>query len=117
MHRDPELDASRFGDAIERPMRAVIAGNRLPEIVRPVWIIGFIPECPFPGGVGEISIHQSRRDLFADDRFDGRAADVDFLAVMVGDERHRIPRTLGIDHSTSNSDAVFLAKNVDDELR
>src|SRR5207253_863286 len=62
----------------------------------PVGIIGFIPERSFPGGVREISIHQSRGNFFADDGFDRRAADVDFLAVVVGDERHRFGRHFGL---------------------
>src|SRR5688572_31918980 len=59
MHRGPQLPARRPGTVIESSMRTVIAGQRFPEVVRPVRFSRFLGLLPVVADLRQISIEQT----------------------------------------------------------
>ena len=66
-------------------MRTTVAGNRLIQVVRTVWLLRLVEHLTVPRGFGQVAIHESGSNLLGEDRELGRRADVE-VALRIDDD-------------------------------
>src|SRR5581483_281306 len=93
----PDLAAEGAGAAVEVAVRAVGAGHRLPEIVRPVRVRQPVVLLGVVAGAPEVAVEPARDKLLAPYRFDRGPADQHFAPVMVRRPVHRLCAHLGLE--------------------
>src|SRR5437764_14219911 len=79
----PQFPASFVRKSIKRSMGAMIAWNRLPQIVRPARIFRLRCLLPTKTGLSQIAIERFRRKFVRHDRFDSGPTNVQFATPVV----------------------------------
>lgn len=93
---DPELRAAGARAGVELAVRTEVARvvDRLPEVVRPVRILGAVVLLAPVAGVGEVAVADPRGELVAPDRDHRGHADLDLAAPVVRRPQDRPGRDL-----------------------